>query len=123
MRKLELRQFDSLTALTVAEYCQQQGWQDDLRYAESYVRLRSQKGYGPRRIATELKERGIEQTTISMVLAEADVEWHQVAESLLAKRMKLCGEASPKEKAKQQRFLLYRGFDMAEVQSLLQHYF
>lgn len=123
MRKLELRQFDSLTALTVAEYCQQQGWQDDLRYAESYVRLRSQKGYGPRRITSELKERGVDQATIHSVLAEADVQWHSVAEWLLAKRMKLCSETSPKERAKQQRFLLYRGFDMAEVQSLLQHYF
>lgn len=123
MRKLELRQFDSLTALTVAEYCQQQGWQDDLRYAESYVRLRSQKGYGPRRITSELKERGVDQAIIHSVLAEADVQWHSVAESLLAKRMKLCSETSPKERAKQQRFLLYRGFDMAEVQSLLQHYF
>jgi regulatory protein len=43
----------------VIEQLQQAGLQSDLRFAENYVRYRSQRGNGPLRIKQELNERGV----------------------------------------------------------------
>jgi len=123
LRKLEARQFDSATAQSVADYCLQQGWQSDQRFAEAYLRFRSQKGYGPRRINAELRERGVDPAVISAAMKEADVDWAELAESQLCKRLKASSGNDAKEKARQQRFLLYRGFETNQLQPLLRRYF
>ena len=122
VRKLELRQFDTQTASGVADYCQQQGWQSDERYTETYIRLRSQKGYGPRRISIELNERGIESSLLSQGLKDAEIDWAEIAEAVLLKRTQSHSKLTPKERAKQQRYLLYRGFSFSDIQPLLERH-
>ena len=53
------------------------------RYAESYVRMRSGKGYGPARICLELKERGIDKLM---------VERSQVGQAVWVVRVDPCDE-------------------------------
>ena len=85
-------------------------YQSDQRMAGMLVRANMRKGRGPARIQQELKKHHID-----IELAEDDLEevnWQQQAIQL---RMGKFGEAlpiEPKEKARQVRFLQYRGFDL-----------
>jgi len=92
------------------------GLQDDARFAESYVRARGARGYGPRRIAAELRERGLVAAVIERALAECD--W--AAQARAAQRKKFgSAPSTPAERARQIRFLDYRGFDAAHIRQAL----
>ena len=89
------------------------------RYAESYVRMRSNKGYGPVRIRMEMQERGVEEVLIEEYLDGAEVDWFELAREV---RVRKFGEESPGEfekRAKQMRFLQYRGFSHAHLNAAL----
>lgn len=82
----------------------------DHRFAESYVRQRCGKGYGPDRIRQELRQKGVSSELLQLVMEEAEVDWVEVAREV---RLKKFGAVIPddfKDKAKQLRFLNYRGF-------------
>ena len=92
----------------------------DARYAESYLRVRSSKGYGPQRIRAELRERGVDTGLIHESMSEAQNDWFELARQVREKRF---GHALPgdfKERAKQMRFLQYRGFDSAQIHAALE---
>lgn len=90
----------------------------DDRFAHAYVRYRQSKGYGPLRVVAELQERGIAQTLIHESVDERSKTWFHV---LLELRRRRFGEELPtdyKEKAKQMRFLYYRGFSSEQIKKL-----
>lgn len=91
------------------------GLQSDERFAENYLRYRSQRGFGFQKVRLELKERGVTDDIISDTLHEADIDWFSLAASARCKRF---GEQSPdtiQDRAKQQRFLQYRGFTHEQI--------
>ena len=114
-RKLEKAGFDENDINNTLLSLQQAGLQSDLRYAESYVNSRINRGYGSVRIRMELKERGVASDIITKSLQQTDVDWFALAAQVRSKRF---GELKPddfKERAKQQRFLQYRGFTHDEI--------
>lgn len=89
--------------------------QSDERYAEAFINMRKRQGKGPVRIVLELKEKGIKESLIEMYMDVADQEWF---ESASAEKQKRFGAAKPqnmKEKARQMRFLQYRGFTQPQI--------
>jgi len=106
----------------VIEQLQQAGLQSDIRFAENYVRYRSQRGQGPLRIKQELNERGVTSEITDDQINQLDIDWYELAHNVRCKRF---GEANPddfKERAKQQRFLQYRGFSHDHInESLNRH--
>lgn len=91
------------------------GLQSDERFAENYLRYRSQRGFGFQKVRLELKERGVADNIISDSLNEADIDWFSLAASARCKRF---GEQCPdtlQDRAKQQRFLQYRGFTHEQI--------
>ena len=89
--------------------------QSDARFAENYLRYRSQRGYGSQKIRLELKERGVDSQTINAAFEQADIDWFELAVSARNKRF---GQQAPddlKDRAKQQRFLQYRGFTHEQI--------
>ena len=50
LQKLVSKGFNKILAANIINELVQEGWQDDLRYAENYARSRLLKGYGPARI-------------------------------------------------------------------------
>jgi regulatory protein len=82
----------------------------DQRYAESYLVSRSGKGYGPERIRQELRQKGADGELIAIAFDGAAIDWVALARQARCKKF---GEKPPldfKEKARQLRFLTYRGF-------------
>ena len=89
--------------------------QSDLRFAENYLHYRSQRGFGSQKIKFELNERGVDKQTINAVFEQEDIDWFFLA--VLA-RNKRFGQKAPddlKNRAKQQRFLQYRGFTHEQI--------
>ena len=95
----------------------EEGLQSDTRYAESFVQSRINQGKGPVRIRADLRQRGIRDGVIDGAIEESACDWDELARE---ERVKKFGEAAPdefKEKARQMRFLQYRGFEQDHIQS------
>lgn len=91
---------------------------DDARFATHYVAYHAQRGQGPRRIAMELANRGVDPVHIEAALA-AGPDWAARAREVRIRRFGLTPPESWAEKAKQGRFLQYRGFSSDHVRSAL----
>ena len=91
----------------------------DARFAEAFVHQRIRKGCGPVRIRHELRERGVADDVIAGCVEGDDAEW---MERIAAVRRKRFGESLPgdrRERARQARFLEYRGFSDSLIRKVL----
>jgi regulatory protein len=91
----------------------------DERFTESLLRVRRSRGYGPLRIRHELREKGVPIPLIEKFLNAQEHSW---VEDLKRVRCKKFGETRPKnyaERAKQARFLQYRGFTSDQIQRVM----
>lgn len=95
--------------------------QSDARYAEMYVRQRMNRGYGPLRIAMELRERGIADELIDEHLHQAQFDWTSHLQLVWRRRFLGKFPKDLKEKARHIRFLQYRGFDYQDVYELFKN--
>jgi len=91
---------------------------DDARFAAHYVAYHAERGQGPRRIAMDLGNRGVAQPLIDAALAGGP-DWAALAREARIRRFGLALPKSWAEKAKQGRFLQYRGFSSDHVRSAL----
>ncbi|HEY6455373.1 MAG TPA: regulatory protein RecX [Steroidobacteraceae bacterium] len=91
---------------------------DDARFATQYVTYHAQRGQGPRRIAMELSARGVAPLHIEAALA-AGTDWAARAREVRSRRFGLALPQTWAEKAKQGRFLQYRGFSSDHIRSAL----
>ena len=96
-------------AKLVAELAQQ-NYQSDQRVAELTLASQIRKGKGLQRIKQTLKAKHLDAELISHELQEVD--WLEQAYQLKIKKFGEAVEKDPKLKAKQVRFLQFRGFDM-----------
>ncbi len=95
------------------------GLQSDQRYAESYVRSRAAKAYGPVRIRAELGERGIDRSLIEFAFRELEADWFSIAAAWYQRRYGDRAPADFKEKSRRQQALARRGFDHALTRELV----
>lgn len=96
-----------------------EGLLSEARYLESFVRMRANAGYGPLRIREELAQRGLSRADIEQALQESGFDWNEQLRD--AWQRKFAGElpSDPRERAKQGRFLGYRGFSPEMIGRLL----
>jgi regulatory protein len=116
--KLALRGFGRDDVQPVLNELTKQGWQDDLRYAESYARSRIQKGYGPIRVRHELKQNGIAAFDLEGVVQQEAGSWMALLEQVYSKKYTDDAVMERNEWAKRSRFLLQRGFSGAMISAL-----
>lgn len=117
--KLRRRFGDERSVETQLQKLAEQNLQCDERFAESFARQRSGRGYGPARVRQEMRERGISDAAVARAFEAAEIEWTEVAEGVYLKKF---GEGAPldmKEKARRIRFMQYRGFDPDHYQQFL----
>lgn len=113
--KLTKAGFDAAVSADVLAQLIDDDLQSDQRFAEAYIHSRSQRGFGWQKIQFELQQRGVAAFIVSSTLAEMKIDWFTLA---LKARHKRFGEQIPREReerAKQQRFLYYRGFTHEQI--------
>jgi regulatory protein len=119
-RKLEARGFPADVILHALDELERTGALADARFTDSFVRSRVAKGQGPQRIRAELAQRGIADDEVDGVLRAADVDWLATIRAVRSKRF---GPELPRdyaERARQARFLQYRGFNAAQIRAALE---
>lgn len=107
--------FDPETAGAAVAQLAAEGLQDDGRFAESLVRSRVRQGKGPVRIRLELEQRGIDPAVCERALLETGEDWRALACQVRERRFGPALPADFPEKARQMRFLQYRGFAPDQV--------
>lgn len=93
------------------------GLQDDARFTDSFIQSRVSQGKGPVRIRLDLRQRGIAASLVDDALLEQKEVWFELARKV---RRRKFGDDFPKdfkERARQMRFLQYRGFEQSHIQS------
>ena len=135
LQKLTVKGYRRDTVLAVIDELAEQGWQNDRRYAESYARSRILKGYGPLRIAYELRQNGVaisvdddyragssnaEGFDLDAIVQTAAGGWLDLMEKVYRKKYGHAKAPDAKERAKRSRFLLQRGFTAAMISELFE---
>jgi len=118
-RKLAARGYQSdVVEAALLELCRD-NLQSDQRFTESYIRSRIERGFGPRRIAAELGERGISKALIADCLEREESRWDSQVIKARNKRFGQVLPNNPKERDRQIRFLQYRGFTQEQISHAL----
>ncbi len=116
--KLVLKGYDRNQVGEIIDELSKQNWQDDFRYAESYARVRSQKGFGPGYIAYELRQQGVAQDTIEQIIRSMSDQWMILLEQAYTKKYPDSAKLDNNERAKRIRFLMQRGFTSTMITAL-----
>lgn len=107
-KKLAQKEYDEDEIEQAIQKAQSHNWQNDQRFCASYLRYRAQQGYGPRRLAQELRQKGIEEWLIEQELEESDIDWFELAERIFEKKRPRIWDI--KAKQKMWRYMLSHGF-------------
>jgi len=97
----------------------QEGLQSDERFIESFIHARMGRGSGPTKIKVELRQRGVSDALIDEYLDERNAHWYEIAEEVRKKKFGVGRPTDYKERAKQSRFLQYRGFSSEHIRRTL----
>jgi regulatory protein len=113
--RLTAKGFAASAAQEVVAELQREGLLNDERYAQNYVTYHAGRGQGPLRIGAELRRQGLPATLIEAALAQGP-DWTALARRVRAARF---GEppSSWPERARQARFLQYRGFSSDHIRA------
>lgn len=117
-QKLKADGYDpSLIAIAIDELVEE-NLINDPRYAENYVRYHAGRGEGPIRISGDLKSLDLPAEIIQNAL-DSGPDWRQSAREVRIRRFGAEIPESWSEKARQGRFLQYRGFSSDHIRAAL----
>ena len=114
--KLQAKDFDEDTAAAVVADLASRGIVNDERYAQNYVAYSAGRGQGPLRIAGELRRRGLGAALVDAAVASGP-DWTALARRVCRARFGPQSPASWAQKARQARFLQYRGFSSDHIRA------
>lgn len=115
--KLSIKGAQQSDITDILLWLEEKNLQSDERFTEGYINSKVNKGQGPLKIVTELKNKGVNITTGELGYDQND--WIELARKVREKRF---GKELPQDqsnKAKQIRFLQYRGFSFDQVKCAL----
>ena len=118
MRKLSAKGFEDALIETVLNELSSEQLLSEHRFANEFVRSRAAKGYGPNRIRSELQARRVDEVIIEAYL-QSDWDWFEQAVRVNEKRFGDKAVSDVKIRAKQYRFLQYRGFSPEQISAAL----
>lgn len=116
--KLRERGFDSAVIDPLIVELRERRLLDDERYAGHFVAYHRARGQGPMRIRRELQQVGVASDLAELAL-DAAGDWSALARSARARRFGSKVPASWSDKARQARFLQYRGFSSDHIRLAL----
>lgn len=117
-QKLKVKGFSLVEMETVIIDLIHRGLISDARFAENYVYSRRAKGYGPLRISIELQRLGVSDDVIAEHLEITDNAWFNEVRKVWQKHFKGKHANDYKGRAKQMRYLQYRGFTQEQIESI-----
>lgn len=106
---------------SVLDDLSQRNWQSDERFAAMFLRSRSSRGLGPRRLQQELQQKGISSELTSETLSESDQDWFENAREVAERKARSIGLDHPELKNKLWRFMSYRGFSGDQIAHAIEH--
>lgn len=118
-RKLRARGYSPDDIDALLQTLQSERLLSDRRFAEEHARQRAERGYGPLRIAAELRERGVGEAEADEALGALHGEWAERAERQRVKKFGAPRPSEYRERMRQARFLAQRGFPADLVMDLL----
>ena len=116
--RLERKGFDPAVVQGTIEELMGERALDDERYAANYVGYRAGRGEGPERIAAHLRGLGLAAELVEAAVA-AGPDWRVLAHEVRLRKFGPGPPADWTEKARQARFLQYRGFSLDHIRSAL----
>lgn len=118
-RKLESKGFSTEIIKDVLNELQQENLLSDERYAEARADSRIRRGYGPRWIERELAENGVAASLVREVLIRPHGFWSDLAAETRTKKFSAAIPRDYAEKARQMRYLQYRGFSTEQIRDCM----
>ena len=115
--KLTRKGYNSLTTAQVIEELRDSGLVSDRRFAEAFVRTHVARGHGPTRIRYELRGLGVSSDLIESSLKSAEIDWNALASDVRERKFGRRVPPAYAERAKQMRFLQYRGFHNDQIRA------
>ena len=97
----------------------EEGLLSESRYLESYISYRAGSGYGPLRIREELNQRGLSRGDVEEAIRESGFNWQEQLEDTWRRKFAGSLPEDAKERARQGRFLSYRGYSLEMIGRLL----
>ena len=119
IRKLVQRGCAEADATRIVAVLAAEGSVSDERFIEALLHVRRVRGYGPLYIRRELEEKGIDRGTIERWLDVDSRDWVEDVKRVNKKKFGGKQPASLAERAKQTRFLQYRGFTHEQIRQAL----
>ena len=116
--KLHSRFPDTALVEDVLQTLAAENLQSDERFAESFVRQRLSRGYGPLRLRQESKQRGLSEADLDAAIASAEPDWFDLAERCYRKKFGASPAEDLNDKARRVRFMSYRGFSRDHYEHL-----
>jgi regulatory protein len=120
-KKLAERGYNEHAREVVVDDLESMGKMNNERYGQNVVAYRARRGHGPARIRNELKKSGLSRSDIDAAVKSEDApDFLALARSI---RIRKFGPEIPKdrkERAKQARFLQYRGFSNDHIRAVLE---
>jgi regulatory protein len=116
-RKLARKGFPAETIEPVIQKLAGKRLVSDERFTANFIHHHAKRGQGPVRIRAALRQQGVADAQVEAALQSADVDWVRQAREV---RRRKFGSAAPRslgERAKQARFLQYRGFDAEQLRA------
>jgi regulatory protein len=91
----------------------------ETRYVEQFIRQHAGRGHGPARIRAELRQLGVPDAEVDSGLEAAGEDWSAIARDVRRRRFGLSPPGDYAERARQARFLQYRGFSADHIRAAL----
>ncbi|MDE2305539.1 MAG: regulatory protein RecX [Gammaproteobacteria bacterium] len=115
---LEERGYAAAVAESVVAALREERLLDDQRYVEHFIAYHAGRGQGPLRVRAELGRKGVAGELVERAL-QSFGDWPAVLEAARRKKFGAGRPASFAERARQARFLGYRGFTGAQIRRAL----
>jgi regulatory protein len=118
-RKLAARGHAEAGIATVLEKLAAKKLVSDERFVSSYVHHHARRGQGPVRIRAELRQQGVTDPQIQQGVSAGETDWNQLAGEVRRRKFGAELPRTASERAKQARFLQYRGFNSDQIRAAL----
>lgn len=117
VNKLTKAEFDKPDVEAAADWCHEQGFLNEARFAETTSRRLGTK-YGAQRVAHTLRQKGVTEEAVSAALLTLKDTEPDRARALWIRKFGSVAE-SAEEKSKQIRYLQSRGFSFAVIKLVI----